>query len=145
VESETAEKRRPYTELGILLDRDPEAAAKKIKALLASTKGNASKAAREEGIAYATLGRLAPDRGNAVLVTHGNTSGPQMIDPGGSTGEGRCARAGEFYCWSSALLRDVSCRRRAANELCALPGGRDDRRVAVAMAAGPGRGGKLFL
>jgi len=39
-------------------------------------------------IAYATLGRLAPDRGNAVLVTHGNTSGPQMIDPGGSTGEG---------------------------------------------------------
>jgi Homoserine acetyltransferase len=39
-------------------------------------------------IAYATLGTLAPDRGNAVLVTHGNTSGPQMIDPGGSTGEG---------------------------------------------------------
>jgi homoserine O-acetyltransferase len=39
-------------------------------------------------IAYATLGTLAPDRRNAVLVTHGNTSGPQMIDPGGSTGEG---------------------------------------------------------
>src|SRR3979411_1532345 len=39
-------------------------------------------------IAYAPLGTLAPDRGNAVLVTHGNTSGPQMIDPGGSTGEG---------------------------------------------------------
>jgi homoserine O-acetyltransferase/O-succinyltransferase len=39
-------------------------------------------------IAYRTLGALAPDRGNAVLVTHGNTSGPQMIDPGGSTGEG---------------------------------------------------------
>lgn len=39
-------------------------------------------------IAYRTLGRLAPDRGNVVLVTHGNTSGPQMIDPGGSTGEG---------------------------------------------------------
>ena len=39
-------------------------------------------------IAYATLGTLAPDRGNAVLVTHGNTSGPQMIDPGGMTGEG---------------------------------------------------------
>jgi homoserine O-acetyltransferase len=37
---------------------------------------------------YATLGTLAPDRGNAVLITHGNTSGPQMIDPGGSTGEG---------------------------------------------------------
>jgi homoserine O-acetyltransferase len=39
-------------------------------------------------IAYRTLGVLAPDRSNAVLVTHGNTSGPQMIDPGGSTGEG---------------------------------------------------------
>jgi homoserine O-acetyltransferase len=39
-------------------------------------------------IAYATLGTLAPDRSNAVLVTHGNTSGPQMIDPSGSTGEG---------------------------------------------------------
>src|SRR6202171_4444107 len=39
-------------------------------------------------IAYKTLGRLSPDRDNAVLVTHGNTSGPQMIDPGGSTGEG---------------------------------------------------------
>ncbi|MBA2401602.1 MAG: alpha/beta fold hydrolase [Bradyrhizobium sp.] len=39
-------------------------------------------------IGYATLGMLAPDRGNAVLITHGNTSGPQMIDPGGSTGEG---------------------------------------------------------
>src|SRR5882724_9625988 len=39
-------------------------------------------------IAYRTLGTLASDRGNVVLVTHGNTSGPQMIDPGGSTGEG---------------------------------------------------------
>jgi homoserine O-acetyltransferase/O-succinyltransferase len=39
-------------------------------------------------IAYRTLGVLAPDRGNAVLVTHGYTSGPQMIDPLGSTGEG---------------------------------------------------------
>jgi homoserine O-acetyltransferase len=39
-------------------------------------------------IAYRTLGLLAPDRDNVVLVTHGNTSGPQMIDPGGSTGEG---------------------------------------------------------
>jgi homoserine O-acetyltransferase len=39
-------------------------------------------------IAYRTLGTLAPDRSNVVLVTHGNTSGPQMIDPGGSTGEG---------------------------------------------------------
>jgi homoserine O-acetyltransferase/O-succinyltransferase len=39
-------------------------------------------------IAYRTLGTLAPNRDNAVLVTHGNTSGPQMIDPGGMTGEG---------------------------------------------------------
>jgi homoserine O-acetyltransferase len=39
-------------------------------------------------IAYRTLGVLAPDRNNVVLVTHGNTSGPQMIDPDGSTGEG---------------------------------------------------------
>jgi homoserine O-acetyltransferase/O-succinyltransferase len=39
-------------------------------------------------IAYRTLGRLASDRSNVVLVTHGNTSGPHMIDPGGSTGEG---------------------------------------------------------
>jgi homoserine O-acetyltransferase len=39
-------------------------------------------------IAYRTLGTLAADRDNVVLVTHGNTSGPQMIDPGGSTGEG---------------------------------------------------------
>jgi homoserine O-acetyltransferase len=39
-------------------------------------------------VAYRTLGVLAPDRSNVVLVTHGNTSGPQMIDPGVSTGEG---------------------------------------------------------
>jgi homoserine O-acetyltransferase len=39
-------------------------------------------------IAYRTLGVLAPDRNNVVLVTHGNTGGPQMIDPGGTTGEG---------------------------------------------------------
>jgi homoserine O-acetyltransferase len=42
----------------------------------------------EVTIAYRTLGTLSPGRDNAVLITHGNTSGPQMIDPGGSTGEG---------------------------------------------------------
>ena len=42
----------------------------------------------EVTIAYATLGTLAADRSNAVLVTHGNTSGPHIIDPGGTTGEG---------------------------------------------------------
>ncbi|WP_136626220.1 alpha/beta fold hydrolase [Bradyrhizobium macuxiense] len=42
----------------------------------------------EVTIAYRTVGTLAPNRDNVVLITHGNTSGPQMIDPGGSTGEG---------------------------------------------------------
>jgi homoserine O-acetyltransferase/O-succinyltransferase len=32
--------------------------------------------------AYRTRGRLAPDRGNAVLVLHGYTGGPDMIDDG---------------------------------------------------------------
>jgi homoserine O-acetyltransferase len=39
-------------------------------------------------IAYRTLGTLAPNRDNVVLVTHGFTSGPQMIDHGSATGEG---------------------------------------------------------
>ena len=39
-------------------------------------------------IAYRTQGVLAPGRDNVVLVTHGNTSGPHLIDPGGSTAEG---------------------------------------------------------
>lgn len=42
----------------------------------------------EVTVAYRTLGTLSHARDNAVLITHGNTSGPQMIDPGGSTGEG---------------------------------------------------------
>jgi homoserine O-acetyltransferase/O-succinyltransferase len=42
----------------------------------------------EVTIAYRTVGMLSPSRDNAVLITHGNTSGPQMIDPDGSTGEG---------------------------------------------------------
>jgi homoserine O-acetyltransferase len=42
----------------------------------------------EVTIAYRTMGELSQRRDNVVLVTHGNTSGPQMIDPGGSTGEG---------------------------------------------------------
>jgi homoserine O-acetyltransferase len=42
----------------------------------------------EMTIAYRTLGRLAPARDNVVLVTHGNTGGPHMIDPSGSTAEG---------------------------------------------------------
>src|SRR5690349_10544973 len=39
-------------------------------------------------IAYRTRGRLAPDGRNAVLITHGYTSGPQMIEPASATGEG---------------------------------------------------------
>jgi homoserine O-acetyltransferase len=42
----------------------------------------------EVTIAYRTLGTLSPARDNVVLVTHGNTSGPQMIDPNGSAAEG---------------------------------------------------------
>jgi homoserine O-acetyltransferase len=37
-------------------------------------------------IAYRALGTLAPDGRNAVLVTHGYTSGPQMIEPRGAGG-----------------------------------------------------------
>lgn len=43
---------------------------------------------REVSIAYRTLGAPSPACDNAVLVTHGNTSGPQMIDPDAASGEG---------------------------------------------------------
>jgi len=46
----------------------------------------------EVRIAYWTLGTLSPTRDNVVLVTHGYTSGPQMISPGGVTGEGAWAQ-----------------------------------------------------
>jgi homoserine O-acetyltransferase len=39
-------------------------------------------------IAYRTRGKLAPDGRNAILITHGYTSGPQMIDPAAGVGEG---------------------------------------------------------
>jgi homoserine O-acetyltransferase len=42
----------------------------------------------EVTIAYRTMGALSPKRDNVVLVTHGNTSGPHMIDPNSSSGEG---------------------------------------------------------
>lgn len=42
----------------------------------------------EVTIAYTTRGRLAPDGRNAVLVTHGYTSGQQMIEPGAGSSEG---------------------------------------------------------
>ena len=42
----------------------------------------------EVTIAYCTRGALAPDGRNVVLVTHGYTSGHQMIEPAGTSSEG---------------------------------------------------------
>ncbi len=42
----------------------------------------------EVTLAYATRGRLAPGGRNAILVTHGYTSGPRMIEPGVASSEG---------------------------------------------------------
>jgi homoserine O-acetyltransferase len=42
----------------------------------------------EVTLAYASRGQLAPDGRNAILVTHGYTSGPNMIDPGVASSEG---------------------------------------------------------
>lgn len=42
----------------------------------------------EVTLAYVTRGRLAPGGRNAILVTHGYTSGPQMIEPGTTSSEG---------------------------------------------------------
>jgi len=42
-------------------------------------------------IAYVSYGTLAPDGANAVLVTHGYTSGPSMLSPGHHTAEGSWA------------------------------------------------------
>jgi homoserine O-acetyltransferase len=42
----------------------------------------------EVTLAYATRGRLAADGRNAILVTHGYTSGPAMIEPGAGSSEG---------------------------------------------------------
>ena len=45
----------------------------------------------EVTIAYCTRGRLGSDGRNAVLVTHGYTSGQQMIEPDGGSSEGSWA------------------------------------------------------
>jgi len=42
----------------------------------------------EATIAYVTRGRLGPDGCNAILVTHGYTSGHQMIESGAGSSEG---------------------------------------------------------
>jgi homoserine O-acetyltransferase/O-succinyltransferase len=39
-------------------------------------------------LAYVTRGKLAPGGRNAILVTHGYTSGPRMIEPGVASSEG---------------------------------------------------------
>src|ERR1700753_3342336 len=39
-------------------------------------------------IAYVARGRLAPDGRNAILVTHGYTSSPEMIAPGAGASAG---------------------------------------------------------
>jgi homoserine O-acetyltransferase/O-succinyltransferase len=39
-------------------------------------------------LAYVTRGKLRPDGRNAILVTHGYTSGPRMIEPGVASSEG---------------------------------------------------------
>ncbi len=49
-------------------------------------------------VAALTRGRLAPDRRNAVLVTHGDSSGPRMIEPPGPLG----SHAGEGS-WSGLV------------------------------------------
>ena len=43
---------------------------------------------REVRLAYVSRGKLAPDGRNAILVTHGYTSGPRMIEPGVASSEG---------------------------------------------------------
>jgi len=42
----------------------------------------------EVTLAYVTRGRLDPDGRNAILVTHGYTSGPRMIEAGVASSEG---------------------------------------------------------
>ena len=42
----------------------------------------------EVTIAYVTRGTLAADGRNAILITHGYTSGPRMIEPGVASSEG---------------------------------------------------------
>src|SRR4051812_48392965 len=42
----------------------------------------------EVTLAYVTRGTLAEDGRNAILITHGYTSGPRMIEPGVASSEG---------------------------------------------------------
>ena len=39
-------------------------------------------------LVYETYGSLVPDGRNAILVAHGYTSGPRMIEPGVASSEG---------------------------------------------------------
>src|ERR1700722_3706760 len=42
----------------------------------------------EVTLAYVTRGKLNADGRNAILITHGYTSGPRMIEPGVASSEG---------------------------------------------------------
>jgi homoserine O-acetyltransferase len=42
----------------------------------------------EATLSYVSRGTLAPDGRNAILITHGYTSGPRMIEPGVASSEG---------------------------------------------------------
>jgi homoserine O-acetyltransferase len=65
-------------------------------------------------ITYETYGRLAPDRGNAVLLTHGYTSNHHMVGRGGSTlaeglwnslvGPGKAVDTDRYFVVSSNML-----------------------------------------
>ena len=59
-------------------------------------------------IAYRTRGKLAADGRNAVLVTHGYTSGPQMIDP--AAGVGERARGARSSAREAGRYRPFLCR-----------------------------------
>ena len=48
----------------------------------------------EVTLAYVTRGTLAADGRNAILVTHGYTSGPRMIEPGVASSEGAWSTLG---------------------------------------------------
>ena len=80
-------------------------------------------------LAYVTRGKLAPDGRNAILVTHGYTSGPRMIEPGVASSEGAWStlvglrRADQYgtaisssvrTCWDQATAPPMP-RGRSAN------------------------------
>lgn len=61
------------------------------KCLIGNLQLTSGQLLREVEVAYVCYGTLAPDGGNAVLVTHGLTSGHGMLSSGGTTAEGSWA------------------------------------------------------